>query len=49
MEERKVMENNEFESMLQEALKIPREGEIVKGVVVKVTPQEVYIDIVLCI
>jgi len=45
MEEKKVMENNEFESMLQEALKIPREGEIVKGVVVKVTPQEVYIDI----
>ncbi len=37
--------DDELLKLINEALDIPREGEIKKGVIVKVTPQEVYVDI----
>ncbi|RKZ01318.1 MAG: 30S ribosomal protein S1, partial [Candidatus Hydrothermota bacterium] len=57
MEERNVMaqiedtnlmkggEVEDFEKLLGEAIHPPKEGDIVEGVIVKVTPQEVFIDI----
>jgi small subunit ribosomal protein S1 len=45
MAEEKLMQDSEFEELLQKSIVVPREGEIVKGTIVKVTPQEVFIDI----
>ena len=45
MEKEKLMRDNEFAELLQKSIVVPREGEVVRGVVVKVTPQEVFIDI----
>jgi small subunit ribosomal protein S1 len=45
MAEEKLMQDSEFEEILQKSIVVPREGEIVKGTIVKVTPQEVFIDI----
>jgi small subunit ribosomal protein S1 len=42
---RKGGDEEEYVKLLLEAINPPKEGEIVKGVVVKVTPQEVYVDI----
>ena len=38
-------EEEAFLKLLEESLNPPKEGEIVKGKIVKVTPQEVYVDI----
>ncbi len=38
-------EEKAFLKLLEESLNPPKEGEIVKGKIVKVTPQEVYVDI----
>ena len=38
-------DEEEYVKLLLEAINPPKEGEIVRGVVVKVTPQEVYVDI----
>jgi len=38
-------DEEEYVRLLLEAINPPKEGEIVKGIVVKVTPQEVYVDI----
>lgn len=45
MVEERLMRDNEFEELLQKSITVPKEGEVVRGVVVKVTPQEVFIDI----
>jgi len=42
MEKEKLMRDNEFAELLQKSIVVPREGEVVRGVVVKVTPQEVF-------
>lgn len=38
-------EPEDFERLLEEGLKTPKEGEIVEGRIVKITPTEVYVDI----
>ncbi len=38
-------EDDAFLKLLEESLNPPKEGEIVKGRIVKITPQEVYVDI----
>jgi len=45
MAEERFMIDSEFEELLQKSISVPKEGDIVKGVIVKVTPQEVFIDI----
>ncbi|MEO0265237.1 MAG: 30S ribosomal protein S1 [candidate division WOR-3 bacterium] len=45
MAEERLMRDAEFEELLQKSISVPKEGDVVKGVIVKVTPQEVFIDI----
>ncbi|MGB9824988.1 MAG: 30S ribosomal protein S1 [Candidatus Hydrothermia bacterium] len=45
MAEERLMKDAEFEELLQKSISVPKEGDVVKGVIVKVTPQEVFIDI----
>lgn len=45
MEQDKFLKDNELEELLQKSITVPKEGDIVKGIVVKVTPTEVFIDI----
>lgn len=45
MVEERLMRDAEFEELLKKSISVPKEGDVVKGVIVKVTPQEVFIDI----
>ncbi len=45
MAEERLMKDAEFEELLRKSISVPKEGDVVRGVIVKVTPQEVFIDI----